>query len=182
MLLLLKPAARDDAQKGRHIVCSLCQGIWPLSPGLYSQGVNKGVNMKSENIKRLRQTLSLSQRDFAEKIGVKRLTIARWESGIRKPDKENQERLTKFAKENGLDTKIVSSDQENVSTKDELDTKNVSSEDTKLDTKLDTNWIQIHRWIQKMYPVRIQSWIQNWIQNWIQTGYKFTGGYKKCIQ
>ncbi len=120
--------------------------------------------MQGQEIRTIRKQLRLSQRQFADKWGVKRLAVARWESGIRKPDKENQERLTKFAKENGLDTKIVSSDQENVSTKDELDTKNVSSEDTKLDTKLDTNWIQIHRWIQKMYPVRIQSWIQNWIQ------------------
>jgi len=94
--------------------------------------------MTGQQIKELRKQLNLSQKDFAEKIGVKRLTIARWESGERTPDEINQKRLLQIGKENGLDTtpqKFVSSEQGNVSSEvDTLDTKteNVSN---KVDTK-----------------------------------------------
>ena len=111
--------------------------------------------MKGQQVKTIRKRLGLSQREFAEKLGVKRLAIARWESGIRNPDSKNQKRLLHIAMENGLDTKNVIVSNE-VDTKSEIvsnvDTKNenVSNEldtnsetgykvDTKLDTNLDTN-------------------------------------------
>jgi DNA-binding transcriptional regulator YiaG len=41
--------------------------------------------MTPEQIWQLRQRLGLSQREFAEKLYVKRLTVIRWESGANKP-------------------------------------------------------------------------------------------------
>ena len=108
--------------------------------------------MNEHEIKTIRQQLGLSQKELAEKLGVKRLAIARWESGTRTPDEANQKRLGQFFKANGLDTKLenVSSNDENVSTKldtldtklDTLDTKNVSKLDTKsenVSNEVDTN-------------------------------------------
>ena len=94
------------------------------------------------NIRTIRNQLGLSQREFANRLGVKRLAVARWESGTRTPDESNQKRLLQIAKENGLDTKskIVSSNDENVSSKvDTLDTRSkiVSKE---LDTKSESGY------------------------------------------
>jgi DNA-binding transcriptional regulator YiaG len=41
--------------------------------------------MTSAEIRKLRETLGLTQEEFAEKIGAGRVTIARWESGQSKP-------------------------------------------------------------------------------------------------
>lgn len=41
--------------------------------------------MKKEAIKKLRQSLGLSQEKFAQKIGVSRATVAKWEAGDFKP-------------------------------------------------------------------------------------------------
>jgi len=95
--------------------------------------------MNGQDIKTIRQELGLSQQDLAQKIGVKRLAIARWESGTRTPEKANQKRLWQFVQANGLETKLenVSSNDESVSTK--LDTLDTTSDNvSKLDTKLDT--------------------------------------------
>ena len=114
------------------------------------------MEWKPDDIKGLRKKLSLSQRQFAERLGVKRLTIARWESGKMKPNPERLAMLEKLAndtknvssndttQDDTNDTKNdtnVSSEQENVSWHDTNDTKseNVSREDTKQDTKNVTN-------------------------------------------
>lgn len=39
-----------------------------------------------ERIKKCRRVLGLSQADFANKIGISRITLARYESGERQPD------------------------------------------------------------------------------------------------
>jgi DNA-binding transcriptional regulator YiaG len=103
---------------------------------------NKESIMTGQDIRTIREQLGLSQREFGERLGVKRLAVARWESGTRTPDEANQKRLVQIAQENGLDTKleIVSSNDENVSSKvDTLDTKteNVSS---KVDTNSETGY------------------------------------------
>ena len=41
--------------------------------------------MTPKQIKQLRQRLELTQKDFAEKLYTKRLTIIRWEGGVHKP-------------------------------------------------------------------------------------------------
>ena len=41
--------------------------------------------MISDEIRKLRETLGLTQEEFAKKLGADRVTIARWESGKSKP-------------------------------------------------------------------------------------------------
>ena len=45
----------------------------------------KEVFMTSEQIKRLRKKLGLTQRQLAEELGVPTNTVARWEQGERTP-------------------------------------------------------------------------------------------------
>ena len=64
------------------------------------------MEWKPDEIKGLRKKLSLSHaeglqsdgtaRQFAERLGVKRRTIIRWESGIRTPNQEFQRRLSQI--------------------------------------------------------------------------------------
>lgn len=46
--------------------------------------------MNNQTIRALRKKLGLSQRQFAERLGVKRRTIIRWESSLRTPNQEFQ--------------------------------------------------------------------------------------------
>jgi transcriptional regulator with XRE-family HTH domain len=111
----------------------------------------RSKTVETQDIKTLRKKLGLSQRQFAKRLGVKRLAIARWESGTRTPTKENVKRLLQIARENSistldtksedvsnelstLDTKIVESEQENVSSLD-TKSKNVESKVDTLSTK-----------------------------------------------
>jgi transcriptional regulator with XRE-family HTH domain len=113
--------------------------------------------MDKQDIQTIRKQLGLSQREFAEKLEVTRLTIARWESGIMKPNPERLAMLKKLVNDindtsvSSNDTKNVSSG-ENVSCNDTNDTtqndtksENVSSENVSSnendtnDTKNDTN-------------------------------------------
>ena len=52
--------------------------------------------MNNQTIRALRKKLGLSQRQWAERLGVKRRTIIRWESGIRTPNQEFQRRLSQI--------------------------------------------------------------------------------------
>jgi transcriptional regulator with XRE-family HTH domain len=101
-------------------------------------------------IRNLRKSLGLSQRQFAKLIGVKRLTIARWEAGNMKPKKEHFEILEKLANDikvsfNDTKSESVSSKENVSSSNDTNDTKNVSSSenvssnDTNDTIKNDTN-------------------------------------------
>jgi transcriptional regulator with XRE-family HTH domain len=101
--------------------------------------IQEGSILKGREVKTIRERLGLSQRELAGELGVKRLAIARWEASTRTPDEKSQKKLLQFAclpllrssgrqaKEKGLDTNLqvdtknVSSNQENVSS---LDTNN----------------------------------------------------------
>jgi DNA primase catalytic core len=111
--------------------------------------------MEAQDIKTLRKKLGLSQRQLAKLVGVKRLTVARWETGKMKPSSERVEMLEKLAN----DTKNVSSQDSGrlggtwattaglsptITTKtqnDTNDTKNVSSSEnvSSNNTQNDTN-------------------------------------------
>ena len=56
----------------------------------------------SKTIKFIRESMGLSQEDFASKVGVERLAILRWENEQVKPNKMAQIRLYDVAKENGV--------------------------------------------------------------------------------
>lgn len=43
--------------------------------------------MKPELIKRLRESLNLSQEQFAQKLGCRRWSVIRWEQGTSRPHK-----------------------------------------------------------------------------------------------
>jgi len=121
----------------------------------------EGKKLIRQDIRTIRTKLGLSQAKFAEELGVRRLAIARWESGTRTPDETNQKRLLQIAKENGLDTKLenVSSNDKIVSSKvdtldtklDTRDTKNVSKLDTKSD-KVDTKLENVSKQLDTTFP------------------------------
>ena len=51
--------------------------------------------MSQHPITAYREAAGLSPKQFAAKIGVSRPTVSRWESGNRKPDREQVEKITK---------------------------------------------------------------------------------------
>jgi len=92
--------------------------------------------MKKQDILTIRNQLGLSQKELAEKLGVKRLTIARWESGKTKPNAEYLAMLEKLAPDTSVenvsppDTPDTNVSDNNVSGSEIVsppDTKNVSS-------------------------------------------------------
>jgi len=60
--------------------------------------------MDGQNIKTLRIQLRLSQREFAERLGVGRRTVIRWESDLTTPDKEAQDKLMQLTQKVTGDT------------------------------------------------------------------------------
>lgn len=52
--------------------------------------------MFSENIKKLRESEGLTQKDLAKKIGVTYQTIGHWETGRRKPTFDKLIKLSKI--------------------------------------------------------------------------------------
>lgn len=52
--------------------------------------------MTKQEIKELREQLGLSQRQFAKQLGVSKRTVAYWESGKRRPDKNAQKKLAEL--------------------------------------------------------------------------------------
>jgi DNA-binding transcriptional regulator YiaG len=51
------------------------------------------MEWKPDEIKALRKKLELSQREFAKQLGVKRQTVACWESSLRTPSKDCQVKI-----------------------------------------------------------------------------------------
>lgn len=51
------------------------------------------MSWKPSEIKALRKKLSLNQREFAKQLGVKRQTLACWESGLRTPSNDMQVKI-----------------------------------------------------------------------------------------
>ena len=56
----------------------------------------EGMKMLKDNLVQLRKYHSLTQEDVAAKIGVSRLTVAKWESGETSPDLENSRLLAEL--------------------------------------------------------------------------------------
>lgn len=56
-------------------------------PSLLDNDYNNGYKapMSPEQIKRLRKTLRLTQQELADLIGTYQVTVARWETGARRP-------------------------------------------------------------------------------------------------
>ena len=54
--------------------------------------------MNGDGIKELRKKLGLTQQELADKIGVARVTIARWETGQKKPSNLAKRQLVRLAK------------------------------------------------------------------------------------
>jgi transcriptional regulator with XRE-family HTH domain len=57
------------------------------------------MEWKTDEIKALRQDLGLTQAKFADRLYVKRQTVACWESFIKIPSRKNQSKLSKLAGE-----------------------------------------------------------------------------------
>jgi DNA-binding XRE family transcriptional regulator len=68
------------------------------------------MEWKPDEIEGLRKKLSLSQRQLAKRLGVKRQTVACWESGIRTPSKKMIAELEKLSTKI-VDRKVVDSQQ-----------------------------------------------------------------------
>ncbi len=52
----------------------------------------------AKEIKELRKSLKMTQQKFADKIGVDRVTVARWETAQKKPSQLARRRLARLAK------------------------------------------------------------------------------------
>ena len=76
--------------------------------------------MKNQDIRTLRKDLGLSQKKFAERLGVSRRTVAYWEKGKKQPNQRKLEILTRM-RENV--------NQENVNSEDIVNHENVNQED-----------------------------------------------------
>lgn len=56
--------------------------------------------MNGTEIKELRKSLKLTQQEFADKIGVDRVTVARWEINNKRPSSLAKRQLARLAKGN----------------------------------------------------------------------------------
>lgn len=56
--------------------------------------------MNGTEIKELRRSLKLTQQEFADKIGVDRVTVARWETNNKRPSKLAKRQLARLANNN----------------------------------------------------------------------------------
>ena len=57
----------------------------------------------SDDIKKLRQKMFLSQNAFAEEIGVSYTTVNRWEMGHAKPSYKAMKAIDDYCKKNNID-------------------------------------------------------------------------------
>jgi len=55
--------------------------------------------MKPEEVKRIRERLQLTQGEFAKRVGVNRVTVNRWESGVQAVSKFVANTIRAIAKE-----------------------------------------------------------------------------------
>lgn len=63
--------------------------------------------MTAADIRALRTRHSLTQRDLAKRLRVDVVTVSRWETGVRSPDKHSLERLLRLAKRLGQGNPIA---------------------------------------------------------------------------
>ena len=60
----------------------------------------------SEEIKKLRQRLFMSQTEFAQELGVSYTTVNRWEMGRAKPTYKTMKLIDDYCKEKGIEFDI----------------------------------------------------------------------------
>ncbi|MEA4830836.1 MAG: helix-turn-helix transcriptional regulator [Enterococcus thailandicus] len=60
----------------------------------------------SEDIKRIRRKMFLTQEDFAKEIGVSFATVNRWETGKAKPNLKTMKLIDDYCKRNDIDFDI----------------------------------------------------------------------------
>lgn len=60
----------------------------------------------SENIKKVRTEMLMSQQEFADALGVAFSTVNRWENGRGKPTYKTMKAIDAFCKEHGLSYNI----------------------------------------------------------------------------
>jgi DNA-binding XRE family transcriptional regulator len=58
----------------------------------------------SKLIKRIRDTLLLTQTELAEKLGVSLPTVCRWEKGVFEPTMKMKRKIAELCKENNIKT------------------------------------------------------------------------------
>ena len=80
--------------------------------------------MNEHEVKTIRKRLGLSQREFAKRLGIKRQTVACWESGIRTPSKKMIAEVEKLSTKS-VDSEIV--DRKSVDTNQFVDRKSVDT-------------------------------------------------------
>ena len=66
---------------------------------LYNICVKDVMLMNAEQIKKLRASLSMTQEEFARKVGVAYFTVVRWENKMNSPSRLAEEKLERIAKE-----------------------------------------------------------------------------------
>lgn len=63
----------------------------------------------ANDIKKLRQTLFMSQTDFAQELGVSYTTVNRWEVGKAKPNYKTMKVIDDYCKSKGIEFNIHAS-------------------------------------------------------------------------
>ena len=58
--------------------------------------------MKIFETKKIRKTMGLTQKEFAEELGLSRMAVAKWEANISEPSADTIKKLIKFCKENKI--------------------------------------------------------------------------------
>lgn len=58
--------------------------------------------MTGKEIKRLRKELKMTQQQLADRLGVARITIIRWEANSKKPSSLAERELARLANKNGV--------------------------------------------------------------------------------
>lgn len=59
-------------------------------------------NMTGKEIKQLRKKLKMTQEELAERLGVVRITIIRWEADSKKTSSRARRELARLANKNGM--------------------------------------------------------------------------------
>jgi DNA-binding transcriptional regulator YiaG len=66
------------------------------------QDVDDNTHWKSELIRALRAHMRLTQRQFADVLGVRQQTVSEWEGGLYVPTRSTSKHLTRVAREAGF--------------------------------------------------------------------------------
>jgi DNA-binding transcriptional regulator YiaG len=68
----------------------------------HAQDAGDDTRWKSELIRSLRAHMRLTQKQFADVLGVRQQTVSEWESGVYVPTRSTSKHLTRVAKEAGF--------------------------------------------------------------------------------